>query len=459
MNINNTDNNNIINNNNMKKIEKKKNDRKAKIQQYGQPSEKECAKCKCKQTIENSGVYIIKTKNSQNLHYISQCDKCRNESRPHVDKSLSEEKSLSEFKNIPETEISPSNCNMCFTPCSPINTKVCKDMTGKYFYHSRCNTCNDSFNASNLPDTQSSFQSRKRKHQPDQIESKVEKRQKLVHDFGAPDDKKCSQCDIPLTITNAQIAKVKVSRKPDEFGVDKYKVYYNGMCDICRSKKEKNRRTTFDSARYALVKKREALCKKNGPPPISKCEKCQEVATPQNTAIVHLPNTYKYSNCCDNCRPPQNDYSKDTCTVEEMKNFLVKSVKQSKQRVYNTFSCDSMKDAGKYVTVTVDDLANIAKAQDYKCKYCAIDLHFFHTKTRNQLASLDRIDSNNRRYEVGNVYWSCFGCNVRKGQKTVEEFLEFLKMEKETEERIAKKNQAKSRTDQLIQDMYTHLKQ
>jgi hypothetical protein len=329
---------------------------------------------------------------------------------------------------------------------------------GNMHYHTRCKKCTSQDTAecdiAKGADAYSNHQSKKRKVNGGGVASKYERREQLVKEFGQPQPKKCSGCEVDLTISNAQIAKVKTTEKTNNQGVHKYRVYFNGMCDICRANKEVKRRKTFDSGTYARLKKRKAFCKKMGLPPTSTCCKCKQNATPETTAIIYKHDKYAFSNTCDKCKVPRKKHTVDKLSSpQQLTRFLRKALKQAKTRVYQ--NCDCKKDeVEQYVTVTEDDLVNKSREQKYNCIYCAEKLHFFNSKERNRIASIDRINPANRKYEVGNIAWCCYKCNVRKGTKDGQEYVAYLQMEEETKKRI----QLKEASTQNVSSMFTQYK-
>ena len=437
----------------MSRYETKVQHRLEKTKLYGQPPEKKCNTCGVPQTIQNSYVDITTIKTGKRCRFEALCDSCvsvREKKRKLDITNAIKEKPIT-------SDIHSSTCNMCFVVCTPDNTSMHKTESDELHYHTRCNKCS----SKTVPEhddrqTESLEEHTKKKKQAtgDRRSTKIETRQQMIDMFGAPPSKNCSSCDIPLTIQNAQVAKVQVTRNPDEHGVHKYKMYFNGRCDICRANKEQNRRTKFDSGAYAKIKKREAFCKKLGPPPPRQCEKCHQQATPTTTAIIHKHNKYQYSAICDACKPRTQSHLVATPTDGTVvREFFESTIKRAKQRLIVTCDCEE-KQVETFVTVTIDDIMTLAQRQQFQCDYCHEKMHFFHTTKRDKVASLDRIDPNNRKYEINNVHWCCLGCNVRKGTKTHDQYMQYLQMEEETRQRVNKKQQNAQKMEQKANDIF-----
>jgi hypothetical protein len=76
-------------------------------------------------------------------------------------------------------------------------------------------------------------------------------------------------------------------------------------------------------------------------------------------------------------------------------------------------------------SISIDDMADVADAQERKCAMSGVDLVF--TGDFNKItASLDRID-NSKGYEKGNIQWVHKEINMMKGILSVDRFIEICK--------------------------------
>jgi len=426
--------------------EKKVQQRLAKIQQYEQCPEKKCNHCGQQQTAENSYVDVVPTAKGSECRFNYICDACVSKHN----RQRQQEEATQEHEPLPaELKLADSFCNMCFVKATVDNTKVCKTQEGAMVFHMRCNPClsQTATHEANKTDTLKTLVKRKMEVTKSKRCSKAERRQAIVDMYGAPEPKSCNKCGVGLTLENCQINKAKVTRKAEN-GVYKYKTYFVKLCDICRADQETKRRKTFDATAYSIVAKRKAFCKKLGLPPKSNCTQCGTEATPETTPILYKPDQYAYSPICDNCKPVRETHAVDQLTsVEQLGQFLKKTVKAAKTRMYNNCECEKTQ-VDEYVTITTQDLTTLALEQKYVCCYCSTKLHFFNTTDRPKMASLDRLERDNRKYELGNVAWCCLQCNIKKHTKTAKEYRDYLKMQQETEERIQQKK-AREETEKM----------
>lgn len=75
--------------------------------------------------------------------------------------------------------------------------------------------------------------------------------------------------------------------------------------------------------------------------------------------------------------------------------------------------------------ITIDDAADLAEAQSYRCALSGV-LLVFNGNFNQITASLDRID-NARGYEVDNIQWVHKDINMMRGTLSIDRFVELCK--------------------------------
>ena len=119
--------------------------------------------------------------------------------------------------------------------------------------------------------------------------------------------------------------------------------------------------------------------------------------------------------CCRKCGRQNNypDKRKTRGIFDEngMHKVWLSVIKENLIRGNKTIEC----------SITLEDLYNTLKDQNFKCAYTGIDLKVIDTPKGESNASVDRIDSD-KGYEVGNIQWVYKPINIMKNGLSDKDF-------------------------------------
>jgi len=205
----------------------------------------------------------------------------------------------------------------------------------------------------------------------------------------------CYKCKNSLSVDNFH----KQSRSPD------------GLSNICKNCKRIQDKEYRERNKEKLALKKKEYKEKNKEILAEKRKQKYRSASEEEIALRKKKKQEYLKNAPEHVKQCKREYDKKYFASERGRNVLKNSLHKRRAQILS--SCDN--------TITLDALENLAKEQNYNCKWCNKPLNYELPKQIH----LDHIVplSKGGTHSINNVCWSCANCNFKKSSKLPDEFI------------------------------------